>query len=68
MIGKTLIQNNDYKVENGFYEITFNDKTKEINVNRLSQRDEKGIAVDDEQHGRNTSRVKTIIEFKAELK
>ncbi len=64
---KEAYPNNDYKVENGFYEITFNDKTKEINVNRLSQRDEE-IAVDDEQHGRNTSRVKTIIEFKAELK
>jgi hypothetical protein len=59
--------NNDYKVEPGFYEIIFNDRTKEINVNRLSQREE-DIAVDDERHGRNTSKIKTIVEFKAELK
>ena len=58
--------NNDYKVERGFYEITFNDRTKEVFVKRLSQRDEDD-AVDNERHGRS-SKVKTILEFKAELK
>lgn len=57
--------NNDYRLEPGFYEITFNDRTKEISVNRLSQRDEDS-AVEDNRHGRN--KVKTLLEFKAELK